>query len=204
MKGVAPSRRIAFVLAAGVAIFGTELFVSDLGFAQPAPAETTSVDPAPVAHGPVTPGPVKGETPAAVLDGQEVNGILGREVRGSAGENMGRIIDVIVNREGQVRAAIVDFGGFLGVGSRKIAVDWRVLHFAPEGKLDRIVLSLSRNELRVAPEYRPGEQVVVLGASPNTTVPTATVPPTPAPNALPSNAVPPPAAPAPSAQPAEK
>ena len=40
---------------------------------------------------------------------------------------MGRIVDVIVNRSGQVRAAIIDFGGFLGVGSRKVAVEWSAL-----------------------------------------------------------------------------
>ena len=44
---------------------------------------------------------------------------------------MGRIVDVLVDRSGQVRAAIIDFGGFLGVGSRKIAVDWNALHFPP-------------------------------------------------------------------------
>ena len=50
-------------------------------------------------------------------------------MRSSADENMGRIVDVLVVRSGQVRAAIIDFGGFLGVGSRKIAVDWSALHF---------------------------------------------------------------------------
>ena len=48
---------------------------------------------------------------------------------------MGRIVDVLVDRRGQVRAAIIDFGGFLGVGSRKIAVDWSALHFPPPGNL---------------------------------------------------------------------
>jgi len=37
---------------------------------------------------------------------------------------MGRIVDVIVDLAGVVRAAVIDFGGFLGVGSRKIVVDW--------------------------------------------------------------------------------
>ena len=44
-------------------------------------------------------------------------------------ENMGRIVDVIVDQAGTARAAIIDFGGFLGVGSRKIAVDWNALRF---------------------------------------------------------------------------
>ena len=32
------------------------------------------------------------------------------------------------------RAAIIDFGGFLGVGSRKIAVAWQALHFVPQAE----------------------------------------------------------------------
>jgi PRC-barrel domain len=62
-------------------------------------------------------------TPAVVLDDQEVSAILGKGVRSNAGEDMGRIVDVIVSRDGQIHATIIDFGGFLGIGIRKIAVD---------------------------------------------------------------------------------
>ena len=101
-----------------------------------------------------------------ILNKHEVEGILGREVRSAADENMGRIVDVLVDRSGQVRAAIVDFGGFLGVGSRKIAVDWNAMHFPPpSGKSDaRITLELTRDQLKAAPEYQDGKPVVVLGA----------------------------------------
>jgi hypothetical protein len=110
-------------------------------------------------------GGAKEGTPAMVIDNQEVEGILGKSVRSSADEDMGRIIDVLVNRAGQVRAAVIDFGGFLGVGSRKIAVDWGALHFPESGKFDRITLDLTRNQVRLAPEYRRGEPIVVLGPS---------------------------------------
>ena len=104
-------------------------------------------------------------TPATVLDDQQVAAILGKNVRSRDNEDMGRIVDVIVNRAGQVRAAVIDFGGFLGVGSRKIAVDWNALNFASAGRPDRITLELTRNQVRVAPEYKQGEPVVVLGAA---------------------------------------
>jgi hypothetical protein len=99
-------------------------------------------------------------TPAVVLDDQEVSGIVGKSVRSSADEDMGRIVDVIVSQDGHIRAAIIDFGGFLGIGTRKIAVDWRALKFWPAG---RITLELTRNQVRVAPEYKRGEPLVVLG-----------------------------------------
>jgi hypothetical protein len=112
-----------------------------------------------------------------VLDDQEVSSIVGKSVRSSADEDMGRIVDVIVNRDGHVRAAIIDFGGFLGIGTRKIAVDWRALKFSPPGKPGAITLELTRNQVRLAPEYKRGEPLVVLGpAGPERTA-------TPAPDA---------------------
>jgi hypothetical protein len=99
-----------------------------------------------------------------VLNNHEVEGILGRQVLGAA-DDMGRIVDVIVDRSGRVRAAIIDFGGFLGVGSRKIAVEWNALHFPPPGQANaKITLDLTRDQVKTAPEYQEGKAVVVLGA----------------------------------------
>ena len=113
--------------------------------------------------------PVTGESPAAgisapVFEDQQLEGILGKAVRSSADEDMGRIVDVLVTHEGQSRAVVIDFGGFLGVGSRKVAVDWNALHFSAAGKLDRVTLELTRDQVRLAPEYRAGEPVKVVGA----------------------------------------
>ncbi|MBV1698516.1 MAG: PRC-barrel domain-containing protein [Hyphomicrobiales bacterium] len=116
------------------------------------------------------PGPPTTSSPTTpeitILNKHEVEGILGREVRSTTDENMGRIVDVLVDRAGQVRAAIIDFGGFLGVGSRKIAVDWNALHFPQPGKSgEKIVLELTRDQVKSAPQYQEGKPVVVLGAS---------------------------------------
>jgi len=101
-----------------------------------------------------------------VIGARDAHGILGREVRSAADENMGRIVDVIVDRDGTVRAAVIDFGGFLGVGSRKIVVDWRALHFgAVENKRDSISLELTKEQVSKAPEYKEDQPVIVLGAA---------------------------------------
>lgn len=119
--------------------------------------------------GPANPGAEAPGVPSiTVLDTQEVQGILGREVRSAADENMGRIVDVIVDVEGRTRAAIIDFGGFLGVGSRKIAVDWKALHFVPAAsKRYRVILELTRDQVKPAPEYKEGKPVIILGPSGN-------------------------------------
>jgi hypothetical protein len=101
-----------------------------------------------------------------VIGPADAHGVLGRDVRSASGQNMGRIVDVIVDRAGIVRAAVIDFGGFLGVGSRKIVVDWSALHFGGvKGKADSITLELTQDQVKAAPEYKEGAPVVVLGAS---------------------------------------
>src|SRR6266702_2120371 len=101
-----------------------------------------------------------------ILPYQNVLGVLGKDVRSSAGENLGRIIDVLVDQGGQVRAAVIDFGGFLGVGNRRIVVDWVALHFAPADQRDRITLNLTRDQIRAVLEYKAGKPVIVLTAIP--------------------------------------
>ena len=104
----------------------------------------------------------KASVPASVVDGEQLESVLGVEALSSAGDNMGRIVDIIVDRDGQVAAAIIDFGGVLGMGSRKIAVDWRSLHFDPK-KAGYVVANLTKDQVRVAPVYKTGEPVVVIG-----------------------------------------
>ena len=80
--------------------------------------------------------------------------ILGKDVLSAKGENMGRIVDVLFDEKGQPRAAVIDFGGFLGVGSRKIAIIWSALRFDLGEKKNVIALDLGRDQLKAAPEYK--------------------------------------------------
>jgi hypothetical protein len=119
---------------------------------------------------PPPPAPKEAAPPASVtiITPREAHGVLGREVRSPADEDMGRIVDVIVDRAGTVRAAVIDFGGFLGVGSRKIVVDWNALHFGRVAdKSDSIFLELTKAQVAAAPEYKEDKRIVVLGAAGN-------------------------------------
>ncbi|MBV9569496.1 MAG: PRC-barrel domain-containing protein [Hyphomicrobiales bacterium] len=127
---------------------------------QPEGANSEALQPQPQAQ--PEQGAQKTPTPTIVLDSQEVQGILGKEALSRTGEKMGQIVDVIVDRSGRIRAAIIDFGGFLGVGSRKIAVGWRAVHFVQGGKTLRIILDLTREEVVGSKEYKPNDQITIL------------------------------------------
>jgi hypothetical protein len=124
---------------------------------------------------PPTPPPAEKKTEPAppknleTLAPADATGLLGKKVRDAAGEDMGLVVDVLVDSEGRPRAAVIDFGGFLGVGSRKIAVDWQLLQLKPGDAGMSVLLSLTRAEVQAAPEYKPSsptQPVVVVGPPP--------------------------------------
>ncbi len=128
--------------------------------AQPQPSRQQSTVPPGAPKEPAPPPSV------TIIGARDAHGVLGREVRSPTDEDMGRIVDVIVDRAGIVRAAVIDFGGFLGVGSRKIVVDWSALHFGRiANKSDSITLELTKQQVTAAPEYKEDTPIVVLGAS---------------------------------------
>jgi PRC-barrel domain len=92
--------------------------------------------------------------------------ILGKEVHSPSGQAMGRIVDLLVDETGKPRAAIIDFGGFLGVGIRKIAIDWHTLRFDAEGTKEAVVADLDRDQIKAAPEYKKSREIVAVVTTP--------------------------------------
>jgi hypothetical protein len=103
--------------------------------------------------------------PAGKVKPENIHAMLGKEVRSSSGERMGMIVNILVDNEGAPSAAVIDFGGFLGVGSRKIAVDWKALRFTPYENYERITSNLTRDEVKAAPEFKEGQPVFIVGVS---------------------------------------
>ena len=95
--------------------------------------------------------------------------ILGKKVLAPNNKDVvGQIVDVLVDKNGKPSAAVIDVGGFLGVGSRKIAVDWQMLHFTPSNRDAPVTMSLTRAELQSAPEYKPSGVAAAVVVPPDT------------------------------------
>jgi len=92
--------------------------------------------------------------------------VLGKKVLGPSGEDMGRVTDLLLDRDAHIKTIVIDFGGFLGVGSRKIAIDWRLVRFVPDDADAPIALSLGKAEVQAAPEYKDSAQPPVMVGPP--------------------------------------
>jgi len=124
---------LVMIAAAGSALVGAA-----------APAED-----APPATPPATP-------PAAVrtVAPDAAGAILGGVIVDRSDKEIGHLVDVLVDAGGVPQAGIIDFGGFLGVGARKVAVHWSTLHFSPGDAKHQIVLDMTPDEIKAAPAYR--------------------------------------------------
>lgn len=80
--------------------------------------------------------------------------IRGRDVKTRAGENLGKVDDLLIDaEENKVRFLVVASGGFLGIGETKsfIPVD-AVSHITD----DEVRIDRHRDEVAGAPVYNPG------------------------------------------------
>jgi hypothetical protein len=89
---------------------------------------------------------------------KEAMPVLGHRVVEPDGKTIARLVDVLVDTTGQPVAAVLDFGGFMGVGVRKIAVHWSTLRFEPGESEHRIIVTLTPEEIGAAPEYKDPEK----------------------------------------------
>lgn len=98
--------------------------------------------------------------------------ITGTNVEAPDGSGIGSIKDLILDGEtGELKAAIIGVGGFLGIGQKDIALPWEELTINYDAR--EITASLTREEADAAPEYvfrdretAPSAEMAPMGTDP--------------------------------------
>ena len=91
--------------------------------------------------------------------------LMGKRLFGPGGEELGRVVDLVADAEGRPLAVVVDVGGFMGLGSRRVALAWRLLRFHPEADMVRMSVEIAPDEVTAAPEYKPGDPATIFDPS---------------------------------------
>jgi PRC-barrel domain len=128
-------------------------------------AQTTAPS-SPPGAGPDATAPKPAET--RMLPRTEAMPILGQDVVTANGAAVGRLVDVLVGDDGRPRAAVLDVGGFLGVGNRDVTVLWSALTFAPTDKDHPITTTLTPDQIRAAPDYKSSDKPAAVVVPPKT------------------------------------
>ena len=83
--------------------------------------------------------------------------LIGADLKSRADdETIGKISHLIIEEDGQIAAAIVEVGGFLGLGKKDVAVSWDSIDRRLNEKGDGYDLSVNttKDALEDAPEYK--------------------------------------------------
>ena len=98
--------------------------------------------------------------PEPVSFPDRIDSILGRVVTPPKGVEGGRVVDVLIDGDGKVHAFVVEFGGFLGIGTRKIAVERAAFRFVDR----KILVEVSGEQIQAAREYTSGAPSYIVKA----------------------------------------
>jgi hypothetical protein len=78
--------------------------------------------------------------------------VEGTAVYNPAGDKLGSIDDLMIDkRSGQVRYAVLEFGGFLGMGTDRYPLPWNMLKYDTDK--EGYVVPLDKSRLENAPRY---------------------------------------------------
>lgn len=128
--------------------------------AAPAPAERmdSTTPPSATAPGTTTPGMA---TPNATAPGPMTSAdmagainsddLIGKKVKNSSDETVGSIDALLVSKDARVVGVVLDVGGFLGIGGKKVVVPMNQLSVA--GRDDVRIPTASKEQLQQAPAY---------------------------------------------------
>ena len=90
--------------------------------------------------------------PADVISSDKVEGT---SVYNPGGKKLGSIDDLMIDKvSGQVCYAVLEFGGFLGMGTDRYPIPWRVLKYSTER--GGYIVPLDKEKLSNAPKYSEG------------------------------------------------
>lgn len=100
-----------------------------------------------------TPGTTNGMNTAQTMGTTMPLGQLqDRPIQNPQGEDLADLDDVIVSPDGRITDAIVSFGGFLGLGAKKVKISWEEFSFDNGKKV--LILAKSNDEINAMPDYK--------------------------------------------------
>jgi hypothetical protein len=82
----------------------------------------------------------------------DINKLIGRNIQNPQNETIGEINSIRIGAGGNVEAVIAGVGGFLGIGEREVALNWKDLTVSDNG--NKVTIAMTKEQLKAMPEYK--------------------------------------------------
>jgi sporulation protein YlmC with PRC-barrel domain len=87
----------------------------------------------------------------AMEQADRVTKIIGKAVISQKGEDLGKIEDIVLSKEGCFDYMILAPGGLLGTGDRLIPIPWKAV--TTSAQADTIIVAMDKSQLEKAPNF---------------------------------------------------
>lgn len=97
----------------------------------------------------------------------------GTDVIGADDKQIGDVADILFEKDGTIKAYVISFGGFLGMGAKEVAISPSAFEVVEgkEGEAKKLKLSMTQDDLKSAQafaKYQPPRPAVTTGAGSGT------------------------------------
>jgi sporulation protein YlmC with PRC-barrel domain len=79
--------------------------------------------------------------------------LIGLNVQSPEDKKVGDIGEVVLDKGGQVQGVVVDVGGFLGIATHPVLLDWKDVTLATQDGKDKAIVNLTKEKLEQMPAY---------------------------------------------------
>lgn len=86
---------------------------------------------------------------------------IGQPIMNSSGEKIGSISDVLFDRSGRITTVVIGVGGFLGLGTKNVALPFEAITYGVKDGAREIMVPLSKEALLAAPDFTLTEQTTM-------------------------------------------
>jgi sporulation protein YlmC with PRC-barrel domain len=80
--------------------------------------------------------------------------LIGLDVQSPEDKKVGDIGEVVLDKAGEVQGVVVDVGGFLGIATHPVLLEWKDVTLTSQDGKDRAVVSLNKERLEQMPAYQ--------------------------------------------------
>jgi sporulation protein YlmC with PRC-barrel domain len=80
--------------------------------------------------------------------------LIGLDVQSPEDNKVGDIGEVVLDKAGEVQGVVVDVGGFLGIATHPVLLEWKDVTLTSQDGKDRAVVGLNKEKLEQMPTYQ--------------------------------------------------
>ncbi len=80
--------------------------------------------------------------------------LIGAKVHNTNNDTIGSVEDIYIDNNGAIQAVVVSVGGFLGMGTKDVAVKWSDIKYGHDGKSLMLTTNWTKDSLKAMPDYK--------------------------------------------------